>query len=153
MVLNLAILAIAALLHVHDSLDVARLHLHHNRYAHVAIDKFQLVDDGTLGQILNAHVDGGHDIGTVHGRGVHDVKELVEHLPSVYDAILATKDAIVAQLQTEARRVLATVHRADGTTGCRPERALAGVVFLNVKTAAERRPHDVVAIRALGVER
>ena len=153
MVLDFAILTVGTFLHVHDGLDVARLHLHHDGHAHITVNEFQLVDDGTLGKILNTHVDGRDDVGTVHRRRVHDVKPLVEHLAAVNDSILSAQDAVVAQLKSEAGRVFAAEHGADGTACGRAERTLAGVELLNKETTFERRPHDKLTVVGLRIER
>ena len=132
---HLIILTVVCPLHVHNSLHIARLHLHEDGHTHLAIDKFQLVDQGALRQILHAHIDGGHDVCAIHGREYRDVEVFAEHLTTMHHTVGATQDGVVRQLQTVLGAVLGNVHIADGTSGQRSERTLAGVEGLPVESA------------------
>jgi len=145
MVLDLPIFAVDTFLHVDDGLDVARLHLHDDGHTHIAVDFLQLVDDRTLGQVLYAHVDGSHDVGARHGRGVHDVKKLVEHLASMLDAGGAPQQRVVRQLEPAARRtpvVHGGIHVAHGSSGQCAVGPFARVQLILVKAALEFRQSE-----------
>lgn len=85
-----------AFVDVDDGFDVARLYLHDDRYAHVAVDfrLFEFFDDGSFGQVLNAYVDGRDDVATVDRLFVDDVEILVEYLAAVSDAIGTTEQTL-----------------------------------------------------------
>ena len=135
MVVNLSVFSVETFLHVHDGLDVAGRHIHHDGYTHVGVDFLQLLDERTLGKILHAHVDGGHDVGSVDRRGIGDVEELVAHLAAVHDTVGSAQDGVVAQLQSEAGGILGAEHGSDGTSGKRTVGTGAGIIFLPVETA------------------
>ena len=117
MVVNLSIFTVETFLHVYDSLDVARRHIHHDGYTHVGIDFLQFFYQRAFCQVLHAHVDGCHDISSVDRRRIGDVQELVAHLSAVYDAVGSAEDGVIRQLQSESRRILGAKHGTDGTTG------------------------------------
>lgn len=133
-----------AFVDVDDGFDVARLYLHDDRYAHVAVDfrLFEFFDDGSFGQVLNAYVDGRDDVATVDRLFVDDVEILVEYLAAVSDAIGTTEQLVERQLQATARQASAVfqcIHITYRALSERAERILACVEFLAVETALELR--------------
>ena len=134
-VLNLAIFAVGTARHVDDGLHVARLHFHEDGHAQVAADELQLVDDGTLGQVLHGNVDGGHDVIAVDGGFVDNLHAAVEHLLHVYDAVFAAQERVERQFQSAACRVDGAKHVAYGALSQRAEGASAGVERVVVEAA------------------
>ena len=137
MVLYLPVFAVYTFLHVHYGLDVACGHLHDYCHSYVAVNLLQLLYDGAFGQVLHPYVNSGDDVGTIDRWSVHDVEELVQHLPSVYESVGTSQYGVVSQLQSASGRVLCTEHVAERTTGQRAVRALAGVVLLSMKSAGK----------------
>ena len=90
---GLGILAVRHPEHIDNSLHVARLHLHQDGHAHLGIHLWQLhlLDEGTLGQVLHTHIDGRHDVGTVHGRYLGDIHNLVEYLLTMHQSVLSAQ--------------------------------------------------------------
>ena len=142
MVFNFAVLAVDALFHVDDGFNVARLHLHDNGHAHVTVDFAQFVDDGSLGQILHAHVYGGHNIGSSDGRCVHDVQKFIEHFPAVLDAIGAPQQRVVRKFDAAPRCAAVVhggIHVAHGSPGQCAVGPLARVQLVAMESALELR--------------
>ena len=119
-----------ALVDVDDGFDVARLHFHDDRHAHVAVDLrlFEFFDDGSFGQVLNAYVDGRDDVATVDRLFVDDVEILVEHLAAVSDTIGTTEQFVERQLQTttwHSSSILQRIHITHRALSERTKRILA----------------------------
>ena len=136
---HLIVFAVVCPLHVYDGLHIACLHLHEDGHTHLAVDEFQLVDEGAFCQILHTHIDGCHDVSAVDGREHGDVEVLAEHLTTVHHTVGTTQDGVVRQFQTVLGTVLGNVHIADGTSGQRTERALTGIEGLPVETTLSDR--------------
>ena len=131
----LGIAAVGTPLQINDGLDVASLNLHHYSHAHVAINVLTLEfsQQGTLSQVLHVDIYRGNDVGTVSGRRVSNVEVLVEHLATVYNAVLATQQGIVELFQSVLGLVLAGIEVAHGTVVAKG--MLARVKLLAVEAA------------------
>ena len=139
---HLVVLSVGSSFHIHDGLDVARLHLHQDGDAHLTADLLQLVDDGVLRQVLHPHVDGGHNIGTVDGIQHGDIHILVQHLTAMHQTIGTTQDGVVGELEAVLRTVLRTEHIADGALCQRTEWPATGVILLPVEAAPVFRQRE-----------
>ena len=79
---------------------VACLYLHQDGNAHRGVVFLQLFYQGALGHVLHAHVDGGHNVGTVDGRSHRDLHKLVTHLLVMSNAIGAAQNGVERQFQS-----------------------------------------------------
>ena len=135
MVLNLAVFAVGAFLHVHDCLYVAGGNLHHNRHAHVAVNLPKFVKHGALGKVLHTHVYRCDYVGTVNRWHIYYVEILVPDFLAMLYAVFATQNRVARQLKTEAGTVFCLIHIAHGTLCQRAERVSARSVFIPMEAA------------------
>ena len=135
MVLQFSVFAIRTTFHVHDGLNVARCNFHHNHHTYPCANLLHLFEQRAFGQVLHVHVNGRNDVGTIDGRRIHDIEELVEHLSTMDNTVRTAQNGIVRQFQSKARRVFRTIHVAHGTSCQRTVWTLAGVVLFGVEAA------------------
>ena len=114
---NLAVFAVGHPLHVHHGLDVAGFHLHDNGHAGLAVYELQLFHYGGLGNVLHPHIDGRHDVVTVHGVFVHHTEIGAAHPLYVSEAGSASEHTVERHLESEAWRVHLAVQVADDAFG------------------------------------
>ena len=139
---HFVVLSVEPPFHIHDGLDVARLHLHQDGDAHLTADLLQLVDDGVLRQVLHPYVDGGHNIGTVDGIQHGDIHILVQDLTTMHQTVGSTQDGVEGEFEAVLRAVLRTEHIADGALCQRTEGTAAGVILLPVEAAPVFRQRE-----------
>ena len=133
---HLAVFAVLTLRHVDYGLDVAGLHLHEYCHAHLAVYRrfLEFFHQSALSQVLHVHIDGGHEVGTVDGRCIHNRQELIENSAAVHDAVLAAEQGVIGELQSAASRILRTKHVADGASCYRTVRTLSCIIILCIET-------------------
>ena len=139
MISDFTVFAIEAFLHVYDSLDIARLYVHHHCHANTSVYLLQLIDDSPLGNVLHLDINSGYYVSPVDGFRIRDVQILAPYLTAMDNTISTPENRVIAELQSASCRILCTEHIAHGPLCQRAKRTAARIELLPMESALELR--------------
>ena len=84
-----------------------------------------------LADVLHTHVDGAHQVVAIHRFLVHYIHILRTDATLVEQTALAAQQSVIGKFQTRTRRVLCSIHLAEGTTSQGTKRFLTVVTLLH----------------------